>query len=830
MRTLSTRARHLALAALLCAGCTSPEERFAEHVARAEAYLAERRSDEARIELLAALKLDPGSADVNWRLGELLSESGDFRAALFHFGEAYRLDPSRVDAALRQVSLLWRESPQLARRFLQRVKRQHPDDPRVLRTESALALVRGDATAALTAARAALDLAPDDPESWVQLGAAHKGRIREALARGADPADTLYEETIAAFEKVDELEGGHVGARLEKARVYGSWKSHGADAVAAYRSAIALAQERENREHWLGAALAMEEYAHKTGRQKLRVQALRAAVAAAPSRIRTWEALARAAEAHGGPEEAERVYQTLLEQHSERPAAHIAYTSHLARQRRGPDAIEHLERVLSQGLDAAILWEQLVRLELSDGLRADARATYHRMRELHADHALTKRSAARLAIADGRGADALEILGGIKGTDDSSEVEQLRALGYLDVGDVVSATAAIQRALSLSQDFPVTAKRIEASIRHEAKQWDAALQALRALEEHGQTLTAAEHLMRARSLYELGQHEAGRRELDALLGESTVSPQAAVEFSKWEGQRYPAEAQRQLSRALRFAPGSYELLATMTRLDVETGQADRALRRLDKVVESQLAVPRVLLLRAEILSLAGELRRAETDALTAFEVDPQLPGAVDLLFEIYERQGKLAEALRAFEEAESVGVLHPGARVLLGRLYLSQGRGDEARAAYEKVIEVNPENAAAKNDLAYLLAVEGRDLARAQTLAEEAQRALPDQPEAIDTVGYVYFRRGHHEAALSQLQRAIALAEAQRGGAPATFHYHVGLTLSALDRDAEAAAAFERALALDSGFAGAVDARRQLEAARSRVGPNSDTRSERGPS
>lgn len=814
MRPLSTRARCLALAALLCAGCASPEERFAEHVARAEAYLAERHNDEARIELLAALKINPGSADVNWRLGELLSESGASRAALFHFGEAYRLDPSRVDAALRQVSLIWRESPQLAQRILLRVKQHHPDDPRVHRTESALALVRGDPAAALAAARAALDLAPDDAESWTQLGSAHKGRIREARARGGDPADALYEEAIAAFDRVDELENGHVGARLEKARVYGSWKNHSADAVAAYHSAIGLARQRDNREHWLGAALAMEEYARNTGRRELRVQALRAAVDANPTRTRTWDALARAVEGHQGPEEAERLYQTLLEQQSERPAAHIAYTSHLARQQRGPDAIAHLERVLSQGLDAAILWEQLVRLELSDGLRADARATYHRMRELHADNPLTKRSAARLAIADGRGADALEILRELAGTDDSSEVEQLRALGYLDVGNVVGATAAIQRALSLAQDFPIAAVRIEASIRHEAKQWDATLQALRALEEHGQMLTVAERLMRARSLYELGQHEAGRRELDALLGEPVVSPQAAVEFSRREGQRYPADAQRQLGRALRHAPGSYELLASMTRLDVETGQADRALRRLDTVIESQLAVPRVLLLRAELLSLAGELRRAEADALQAFEADPQLPGAVDLLFAIYERQGRLAEALHAFEEAESVGVLHPGARVLLGRLYLSQERSDEARAAYEEAIEANPENAAAKNDLAYLLAIEGRDLERAQTLAEEAQRALPEQPEAIDTVGYVYFRKGHLEAALHQLRRAIALAEAQRGEAPPTFHYHVGLTLSALERNAEAAVAFERALALDSKFAGAVDARRQLEAAR----------------
>ena len=86
-----------------------------------------------------------------------------------------------------------------------------------------------------------------------------------------------------------------------------------------------------------------------------------------PTRIRTWDTLARAVEENRGVDEAERVYQRLLEQQAERPAAHIAYTSHLARQQRGADAIEHLERVLAEGLDAAILWEQLVRLELSDG-------------------------------------------------------------------------------------------------------------------------------------------------------------------------------------------------------------------------------------------------------------------------------------------------------------------------------------------------------------------------------------------------------------------------------------------------------------------------------
>ena len=67
--------------------------------------------------------------------------------------------------------------------------------------------------------------------------------------------------------------------------------------------------------------------------------------------------------------------------------------------------------------------------------------------------------------------------------------------------------------------------------------------------------------------------------------------------------------------------------------------------------------------------------------------------------------------------------------------------------------------------------------------------------------------------ALQQYRMALDLARAA-DIAPPDVHYHLGLALKALGRNPEAAAAFQRALAIDPNFQGAEDARIQLEAAR----------------
>ena len=792
--------------------CASPEERFAAHLERADALLAEGRPSDALIELQSALKIDPNDADLNVRLARLLVDRGTLPAAAFHFGEAYRLDPSRVEAALEQAEILWRTSPRRAAQIIANARARFPDEPSVYRAESAIAVVERNTQRARESAQKAIELGPDDPENWTQLGAALAARVRE-IHRNEQPDDpATFEAAIAAFQKVDELGAGHVGARVEIARLYGQWDGHEEEAAENFRSAIALAKTQDSPERVAFAAKKMLGYSKRAKSVPLRIEALRELVGARPRQILRWDELARAVEVIDGAEAADAVYAELLEVEPKLPAAHVAYSVHLARRDRELDAIAHIDRAIAEGIDAPALWEQLIRLELSKRRVSDARTTLEEMKERHEDSTATMRAAARIAIREGRNDDAIRALRDVA-DDRNPETERLRARAELNQGNLAAALAAIERAVALPPRGDIASLRLMAEIHNQSNDWAAVLRTLDLLQSVGHERTAQELLLLAQAHYELGDPEVGYESLNEALAESFPPPAAAVEFAKREGKERPAEARAHLQKALALAPGNFPALEAMTLLDLRENQVAAALARLDKLVESQLAGPNVLLLRAQLLRGSGQLDRAEADALRAFEADPDLEDAVSILYSIYRDQGKVTEARRSFEEADSVGVLHSGARVLLGRLYLAEGELDKALATYEKVIEESPNLIAPKADVAYVLAIKGEDLERAIAYAEEAQRARPDDPTIADTVGFVYYRLDRHEAAIQQFNYALELAESMGGSIP-TVNYHLGLALRSLGRGEEAVTAFEKALAIDSEFAEAEDARRQIDAVR----------------
>ena len=503
----------------------------------------------------------------------------------------------------------------------------------------------------------------------------------------------------------------------------------------------------------------------------------------------------------------------MIEKRPDDPRSHLLYVSYLIRRHRSDDAEAHLRRALDDGLESPLLWDRLIQLLIRDDRLADARAVYARMSDQFPEDRETRLALARLAIAGGRSDEGIRQLHPLIAEEDGVELERLMALAQYRVGNLEEAESAIESAMKLATKPQYAVIRLKARIAYAQDDWPEALRAYRTLLGRGQRLSIEERVLFATSLHRAGKRREALKVLEKLLARAAVPAEAAVAYAALEGDREPERARTLLLAAHERAPADHEVLKALTEFDLRGGRVREALDRLNQVVASGLATPPTLLLRARILTRLQVYDQAEADVLRAFEADPTLPDAIDLLYTIYRVQGKLEEAKRSFEQAEEAGVLHPGARLLLGRLYLGQGDTERARAMLEQVVADNPELWTAKNDLAYVLAERGEDLDRALQLAREANAASGENPTTTDTVGYVQLRAGRPEAGILLFHQAIRVAERRSEPPNPSFEYHLGLALRALGREGEAVQSFERALE-QGDFPEADEARRQLEAAR----------------
>ena len=102
---------------------------------------------------------------------------------------------------------------------------------------------------------------------------------------------------------------------------------------------------------------------------------------------------------------------------------------------------------------------------------------------------------------------------------------------------------------------------------------------------------------------------------------------------------------------------------------------------------------------------------------------------------------------------------------------------------------------------------QGGNVDVALAMAQRARRALPDWPNAADTLGWAYYQKGVYQSAISQFQEALRLGE--KHGAPddAVIHYHLGLAYQKANQSSLARQQLEKALKLSPNNA---DARKAL--------------------
>jgi tetratricopeptide (TPR) repeat protein len=95
----------------------------------------------------------------------------------------------------------------------------------------------------------------------------------------------------------------------------------------------------------------------------------------------------------------------------------------------------------------------------------------------------------------------------------------------------------------------------------------------------------------------------------------------------------------------------------------------------------------------------------------------------------------------------------------------------------------------ASNNLAWIYADSGTNLDAALALAQAAVAKVPDTPELMDTLGWVYYKKNLPKLAIPLFERCVA-----RAPRDASYHHHLGLAYLQSGDQAKGRAALQRAL------------------------------------
>jgi Flp pilus assembly protein TadD len=141
--------------------------------------------------------------------------------------------------------------------------------------------------------------------------------------------------------------------------------------------------------------------------------------------------------------------------------------------------------------------------------------------------------------------------------------------------------------------------------------------------------------------------------------------------------------------------------------------------------------------------------------------------------ETYRRKGDFNGAVAALYKARDVLPENSIVVSTLAQALDTAGRKPEAVQAWEQAIKLDPRNAVALNNLAFLMAESGGDLDQALTYAQRAEQMMPSMNEVSDTLGWIYLKKNLSDNAMDIFQRLVTRAPDN-----STYRYHLGMALS----------------------------------------------------
>jgi tetratricopeptide (TPR) repeat protein len=731
------------LAALIA--CQDDSGRLAEHEENARAYLAEEKWPEAIIEFRHVLRIDPNHAAGHYGLATAYFEERRFREAYWELQETIRLDPSNTDARVRFASFLL---------FGELEERQRA----VTEMDAVLALEPERFDALLTKGRAleSLDRPEEARESYEKAVEASPGELAPLLLianfhrrRGEREVAEPY------YRKLTEVKPGF-SAYSALASFLAEDRTRDEEAGAVHQQALEHAEEGER----VLAIQRLSAFYYDRGRVEGAEATLLEGVDATHGDLSLIYALARLYNAEG---ETARADEMIEEAALARPGDVRPYLILSAiRGRRGDaagalDAAEKALAVDPVDADARLRKAELI---VEEGLRdgdslqvAKGQAIIHAILAKLDSHPPALFVRAKIEMSESRVEDAISTLRRvIDARPDWGEARFLLGSAMFAAADPFGARVELLGALEVDPSL-VAARKLLAEIHASLGEHDRAIEeARRVLVQTPRDVSV--RILVAQSMVRLGALEAARDEL-SLVAEEDRS--AAVHFAIGRVhylRRDFALARVHLEKATEEEPLNAQILAALLQLDSWQVRIEESLVRIRQAVRAEPESSPLVQLLGLAEFAAGNLEKAEVSFRRGIALDPNDLLAYQRLAQFLAQTGRIREVVTTYEKALAANPTSARLNLVVGVLHERLEHQQRAMDHYEEAIRLDPNLAAAKNNLAYLLAERGEDLDRALDLASDARSLLPQSASTADTLGWVLYKKQIAPAAVGYLLEA----------------------------------------------------------------------------
>jgi tetratricopeptide (TPR) repeat protein len=785
------------LLALPLAACSDPEKAKAEHLARGESLLKERKFQEASLEFRNAAQIDDNAAAAHWGLARAYEGAGLFVEAMGEMQRTVALDPDNLDARTRLGTYYliafqqtknagWKDQ---ARNLADEVLQKDPNhiEGHVLR--GSILFAEGDRQGSLAALQRALELDPRRVETLMGIARYYQQTGDNAKA----------EET---YRRALEINEGAVVAHLEYGR-FNVGLNRLDSAERHFRRAVEV--DPQNRE------------AHRTLVSFYIFNAKQ-------------------------PDRAEEAARALAALDGDKPEGRATLADFYAQVGRPDDAVRVFREVAEQSPDYLPARYRLAELLMMRGDVAGATAQVKEVLDKNPNDQQARLLRARLSLGSGDAKSAVEDLREVLKQDARHRAGlYYMAEAHLRTGQIDQARVF---AGDLERAFPddLPTKLMQVQINLAASDWQGAQrQATDLLDRLSKTpldgvnvtqalvneLRAKAHTARAAAHLQLRNTAAARADFTAARDAEPNAPASYTNLASVAlAENKRDEARSHYERALSIDNANFDALRGLVELGGAERKFDEAHARVDAAIAARDSAA-LHFLKAEIYGRQGGLaardgnndqsaqfaRQAEAHLRRALERDAAFTPAFNALAAVYINTNQHEQAvaeLRRWAEARREDA---NPYILMGMVEDARKNYDAACEAYRKALALRPDDVFASNNLAWNYAEHGKgNLDEAMRLAQGVVQKFPDEPGFVDTLGWVYHKKGLHAAAVEQLQKAVAKTSARGADAP-VYRLHLAQALAAAGRKAEARQQLQLALAAKNNAlapAQAEEARRTL--------------------